>query len=269
MRKAVLFLLVPFISGLVACEGDSAPTKRGAIVFGDSSMIVTETDPKYLNDNVADFQPKAVPLAKDSSVPAAPESTALPATEASEPAKAEAPVATESIGKELRIEIPGVAGSHVDWDKRRGISVSVNAGAVKGKSLLVQGLTDVKVQQRVQSVVMIRLRRVGLVKLALPGDYSDWESLKGRNGSYPIKEARAAYGNKINPNSLRNAAQRLAKANRMNRRDTEELLRSLRNLRSANQRPLEPAIQSYIWRIDGKNSDGNSVHREIRVDFSL
>lgn len=266
MRKAVLFLFVPFISGLVACEGDSAPARRGAIVFGDSSMIVTETDPKYLNDNVADFQPKAVPIAKDSSLPV-PAPAAVPA--ATPDTKAEVPAPAEAVSKTIRIEIPGIAGSDVDWNKRHGVSVTAEESALKGKSLRILGLSELKVQQRVQSVVMIKLRRGGLVKLALPGDYSNWESVNGRNGVYAIQEERPVYSNRINANALRNAVQRVAKANRLSRRETEELLRSVRNVHTATQRPLEPAVQSYVWRIDGKGADGKTVHREIRVDMQM
>jgi hypothetical protein len=268
MRKAVFILLVPVISGLLGCDSDTRPKKRAAIVFGDSTMIVTETDPKYLNDNVTDFRPKPEPIAKDSSLAAAPVET----PKAPEP-KPEAPVATAapaaSNGKSLRIEIPGVAGADIDWTKKNGVSVSVDEGSVKGKNLVVQGLTEVKVQQREQTVVLLRLRRAGRVKLSLPGDYSNWETLIGKNGSYAIDQARAVYGARIKSNALRTAAQRAAKSARLSRRDTDELIRSLRNVQSANQKPLEAAIQSYVWRIDGKGADGKPVHRELRVDIRL
>lgn len=267
MRKAALFLYVPFIFGLVACEDRVGPARRGAIIFGDSSMIVTETDPKYLNDNVADFRPKPAPIAKDSSLPAAGTAVAPPTTTPEPQQTPEAPPA--SVSKGIQIDIPGVVGSEIDWAKKRGVSVSVDEGALKGKSLIVSGLSDVKVQQREQSVVMLRLRRQGLVKLSLPGDYSAWENLKGKNGRFSIEQNRAKYDGRISSGSLRSAAQRAAKSMRLNRRDTDELIRSLRNVRSADQRPLEPAIQSVIWRIDGKDPDGKSVHRELRVDIKL
>lgn len=225
-------------------------------------MIVTETDPKYLNDNVGDFQPKPIPIAKDSSSPAP-----APAV-VSEP-KAEVLAPAETVSKTIRIEIPGIAGADVDWNKRHGVSVTAEESALKGKSLRIQGLSELKVQQRVQSVVMIKLRRGGLVKLALPGDYSNWESVSGRNGVYAIQEERPVYSNRINANALRNAVQRVARANRLSRRETEELLRSVRNVHTATQRPLEPAVQSYVWRIDGKGADGKTVHREIRIDIRI
>ncbi|MGC4058725.1 MAG: hypothetical protein QM743_11490 [Chitinophagaceae bacterium] len=272
MQKAVFIVCVSLSFGLIGCDAGNAAHNRGPIVFGDSSMIVTERDPQFLNDDISDFVPKSEEARKDS-----PATTPQPVTEAAatpvpDPAVKEEPVAVSAKG--INIFVSGLSGGskRIDWNKERHAGLMIAPEPLSGKSLQVQGLTDVTVKQREQTVVTIRLRNGSDVRLSLPGSYSSWEQLKGRNGNFPIsgvKDGQLRYEQKLNQNSLRNAVQKVARSHRMSKRETDDLLKSLRNVRSAGQKPLDIALQSVVWRIQGKDAGGKNIDREFRIDFSL
>ena len=94
MDKRLLYIALITGSVLFSCK-NMPPQNHGPIVLGDSSTIVTETDPQKLKDLVTDLQPVIpVPENKDTTEnkpPAADTSkktTAAAATPAVQPAQA-------------------------------------------------------------------------------------------------------------------------------------------------------------------------------------
>ncbi|HTO14191.1 MAG TPA: LysM peptidoglycan-binding domain-containing protein [Edaphocola sp.] len=54
--KSIFHLIIgSFLLGFYSCDLTSTETHRGPIILGDSSTIVTETNPKYLEDSIEDF----------------------------------------------------------------------------------------------------------------------------------------------------------------------------------------------------------------------
>lgn len=264
-----------------SCGNSSKPQNRGAIVFGDSSTIVTETDPRYLSNNVTDIVPQK--LSTDTvtlpSLPSKPIDTVKPIVAQPKATEADKPVAKDGLmapyeGFEIYINgLEARAGKKVNWGKDKGASFTLENGSINGKAIAAKVGTITKVMQRTQTVVMFKASNGKQFRLtALPSDQSNWQSLKANNGKFTIAGANTSdlkYTKKLTPNALKNAIQKWARNNRLSRKEEQKLLHSVRNIRSANQAPCSIALQSVIWKISGKDANGKVVERELRVDINL
>lgn len=284
MRKLFSFISSSAFLLLVFGCGQTATHKnRGEIVFGDSASIVTENDPRYLSNNVTDFVPQKPIVAEqaaaettvaiDTPKPAAEKPLAEPITNTSpSPVKGNG---LQAPFEHLNITINDVKGrtpKNIDWNKAKGASFTLEQGELSGKSLTISGANVLKVQQRYQTVVLLKAGDGKAFKLsALPVSTSEWKPLKGNKGKYLISGIGGSdlrYDERFSPNALRNAAQRLARANRMSKREEEKMIKSLRTVRNARQAPLSIALQSVVWKITATEPSGKTIERELRIDIN-
>ena len=280
MRKLYTLLFSSLVLGLSSCDSGTAPEKRGAIVFGDSSLIVTENDPQFLSDNVTDFVPQKF-VEKDTLVAVAPpKKDSVPAVVKPQVVAAESPKAKNGKGlevpfKALNIFIPNIQarlGKNIDWNNAKGASYTLDEGELNNNALMIKDATVTKIMQRYQTVVLLKSAEGKFEKLSsLPVSTSEWQTVNGSNGKFSISglgNAQLKYNNKLSPNALRNAGQKMARANRMNKKEEEQLLKSLRNVRTPNQAPLSIALQSIVWKISAKDANGKAIERELRIDIN-
>lgn len=271
-----------FISSLIlvqACDSGKAPKSRGTIVFGDSATIVNEKDPQYLSDNVTDFVPvKEEAPAKDTAT--IPQQTAVVETAPEEEVitkKEEPKNAAKGLEvpfKGLSIAVSGIEvrnNKTIDWNTAKGVAYTIEKGNLANASLSCKGATVSKVMQRIQTVVLVKTKSGRNIKVSgLPTYSSDWQALKGNTGSYSLSSVadnRLSYGQKFSLQATKNAVQKAARANRMNRKEEEELLSSVNRVRAYNQAPLSIALKSVIWKISAKDAAGKTIEKELRIDY--
>jgi hypothetical protein len=281
--KSTLYsvLSLSFLVLMNSCGSGSAPTNRGAIVFGDSSTIVTETDPRYLSNNVEDIVAVRhevivdTPLASESLKKDSVEVVVPPAARKEELKDLDRKKGLNAPFKGLSVFIANVEareGKSVNWDKAKGASFTLQQGELNGKTLVIEGAGISKVMQRSQTVVVLKTENGKLLKLSFPSSNSEWQTLRGSNGKYTISgigKGQLKYNGKFSPNALRNATQKLARNNRMSRKEEQKLLNTIRNVRNPNQPPCSIALQSVVWKISGKDASGKSIERELRIDINL
>lgn len=280
------YVIVIFFFSLIltACSTQQAPKTHGAIVFGDSSLIVTERDPQYLSNNVPDFVPQTAPPVTDTAHAAAPVQKDTPVT-AKPPVQQPVVAATvkpangnglQAPFKPLGVFIEGIEAKparNVNWDRATGASFTWSKGELNNKPISVSGAKANKVMQRYQTVVTLQLPSGKTVKLpGFPAYTAQWQTLKRSNNQFitaGLADKQLRYESRFSPAALKNAIQKLARSNRMSRKEEEQLLRSVRNVRSANQAPLDVALQSVVWKISADDVKGRDIEREIRVDINL
>lgn len=283
MRKTYSALIFSLSVLAISCTSSTAPKNRGAIVFGDSATIVTEKDPQFLSNNVDDIlpqrtQPVADTLKHEPAALAKPDTQIVkvetPKAPVAEPVKLVNGKGLEAPFKSLNIfiaNVPAKPGKNVNWETAKSASLTIEDVDLNNKSITVTGAVVEKVMQRTQTVVMLKSADGKLYKLALPSSSGNWQSLKGNNGKYPLAGAgnnQLKYTNNFSENDMRKAVQKLARINRMNKKEEEQLLKSVRNVRTANQAPLSVALQSVVWKISAKDPKGKSMERELRVDIN-
>jgi hypothetical protein len=269
---------------LGACN-NGQQTAKGPIVLGDSATIVTESDQQQLKDLVTDLQPVIPPAenkdqdpqteqpAADTPNTTVTTNTPAPATKPAQPAPA------TLTGSGLRAEFGEVTvlvsglgvtqAGRKDLKRAGGAVYTLNSGKINGSTLQVSG-TVTKVSQRYQTIVILK-SNMGELPLEALSVTTGWKQVKGGSNSFPVTglDARNLEYYDADASDIRNAVQRVAKRRRMNHKKAQALLNSVRNVRSANQKPLTVALRSVMWKIDGKDAQGRTYSKQIRIDIPL
>lgn len=266
-----------FVS-LTACK-DGVTKSHGPIVLGDSSVIVTETDTKYLEDFVNDIQQNTadtVATATTSTAAAPKDSVQAPVPkEQPKPAPAQ-PAAPKSNGltiefKDITVFIPGVSSKNNN-SKHNGNSAAygLSGGELNGSQLQISGGTVQKVTQRYTTSVVLD-DDLGTFVLEQLNHTSAWTPLKGNGSNYYITglDDRHLEHSNASGNAIRTAVQRAARAKRLSRKKENELLNSVRNVRAVNQKPLEVVLRTVVWQIEGKDARGKNFRKELRIDMPI
>lgn len=278
MKNLQLACLGVFFVLFAACNNSNNKSAiNGPIILGDSTTIVTETDSQYLTNNIDDVMPRITETSEEVAVEK-PKDTVV--AKAQEAPKAEAPKPQER-GLALPFDAYGLLITGVDadlprntnWAKARAVTMALKKGALQGETIKTTEGTITKVEQRMQTVVMLQYSNGKDYKLAaLPTYTSEWRTTVVKNGSYTITglgNKDIDYHNKFSAKTLSRAAQKLARNLKLNRRDEQKLMSSIRRVSRPNQAPCSIALQSVIWKISGKDAKGKSVEKEVRIDLPL
>lgn len=281
----ILLLSGALLISLSACNNNNASKTKGPIVLGDSSAIVTEGDPQKLKDIVTDLQPQIPPAeeAPEENRPADTTTAAKPAEVQQAPqqqttaAKPPAQPALDGAGlkaafKDVTVLIPNLnakqAGNR-NLERANGAVYTYNDGNINGNLLKVSGNVT-KVSMRYQTTVVLRTE-YGPYTIDGLQTNTEWEQMKGGNGTYPITglDARSLEYSDAGPAAIRNAVERALRRHRVSRRKIGEIMDDLHHVRSANQKPLFVLLRSVMWKIDGKDDRGRMYSKQIRIDMPI
>lgn len=288
MRKPGLLLLSAALL-LQSCSNNDNPNRGKPIVLGDSSTIVTENDPQYLQDFVADIKMKQAepeppatpaPVEDTAAKQAAAEKEAAPQAE-DKTSPAVAPPETQApkgngltvAFKDVTVLIPNIVTRSYrqqNLQKANGASYELVSGNINGNHIRTSDGKIAKVSQRYQTIVAIK-NELGTLYLESLNTTSDWEALKGRNNDYTISglDDRHLEYLKTSPAGIRNAVTRAARSKRMSRATEQKWLNSIKHVRNTNQKPMVIVLRSVMWKIDGKGADGRNFSKQIRLDIPL
>lgn len=263
---------------MAACGNEKSNKKAEGepIVLGDPSTIITEQDSNYLKDMVVDLKPNeaavdtlATNKRADSLAKKADTATAkkAPPQETDKPQGNGLNIAF----KEVNVFLPGVSGNPAGGSKpETGSSATyqLTGGAINGNTLRISGAAITNVSMRYQSGVNIK-NNLGTLELDGLGSTSGWKTIKGSGGNYSISglEANKLTTARVTQQSVRNAISKEARQRRMNRKTQQQWLNSVKNVRSANQKPLETVLSAVMFKIDGKDKAGKSFSKQVRIDL--
>jgi hypothetical protein len=259
---------------LASCA-DNSNKERKPIVLGDSSTIITETDPAYLTDFVSDIQLQEVPKdtvviatkAPDTVVSDQPKETTIP----DEAARTTAQKGLNIPFGEVTVFIPDIkvkSYRQQDLNRVNGVSYQLTDGSLSGNQLRLSGGTIQKVSQRYISGVIAKSSLGSLILDAL-SNTAAWVPLRGNDNVYSITglEPNQLTARKASPAQIRAAVSRAAKNKRLSKKDIRKWEASVRNIRSLNQRPFVIVLKSVMWKIDGKDAQGKSFSKQVRIDM--
>ncbi len=290
VRLKNILLVVAGVLFFASCD-DNKPTGSGAIVLGDSSVIVTESDPQQLKDLVTDLQPVIPPAENKDEDPGAaenkPDSSHKPmpaqagATASVTPVPNTPTPAAKIVStgpglkaefKDVTIIIPGLTvkqAGNPNLEKANGAVYTLNDGTVNGATMRIIG-TVTKVSQRYQSVVVLKTED-GTFPLDALSLTTKWEPVTGTNNTYRITglDAKSMKVYDADAGDIRSAVQRMTQRRRMSRKMAQEIQNSTRNLRAVNQKLLFVELRSVMWKIDGKDANGRLFSKQIRIDIPM
>lgn len=269
---------------LSSCDDNIKGGHHEPVVFGNPNTIVTETDSAYLRDLVADLQPTTHEDAPKVTADTITTTAQQPATDAQQVPPADQPKdatpapkpAPQEKGlniafKEAAIVIPNIEVRSLQKQNPQtasGVTYQLKDGNVNGNRIKVASGNVTRISQRYETVIVID-NDLGEMRLDALDATSDWQNLQGRNDVYTITglTANKLIDPKVTPATLKAAITKAARSMRLSKRKEQEWQHSVRNVRSANQRPLTTVLTSVTWRIDGKDEKGKPFQKRIRIDI--
>jgi hypothetical protein len=275
--KSRFLLGVAFAGSLffTGCNNSSENEKAGGkpIVIGDPSSIVTENDTNYLKDMVADLKPNEMfvdtPQATADTTKKA--DTVAKAEKTPPPAEAPKTSGLTAAFKEVTITFPGLsgkmAGKEQDLQKASGITYQLTGGNVSGSSLQVSGATVTNVSMRYQTDISIK-SNIGTLPLDKLSSTTGWKTIKGNNTyKIAIPADNQLETARVNQNTVKNAINKAARQKRLNKKTQQQWLNSVKNVKSASQKPMAVSVRAVMFKIDGKDKAGKSFSKQVRIDL--
>ncbi len=279
-KRIIHLLLLAGTLHFISCK-NMPSQNHGPIVLGDSSMIVTETDPQKLQDLVTDLKPTITP-AENKDTAATVKPTPAPAVKDT-PKKANPLVPAlpqpALIGNGLKADfgiasflIPNVSAKQsgkASLEHANGVVYTWTSGTINNNMIKVTANVQ-KVSMRYQTVIVLK-NELGVLPLETLTTTTDWAPMKGVNNVYQItglNEKSLDYS-EANKNAIRAAVSKSAHRHRMSRRRMQDWENSARNVRAVNQKPLYVVLRSVMWKIDGKDNNGKLFSKQIRIDMPL
>lgn len=272
-------LLAGSLFMLTACN-DPKNKSHGPIVLGDSSTIVTETDPVHLQDMVQDLRP-AIEQALDTTaaIATAPPKDTIKTTAATPPPEEKAPPAAQAPGnglniafKEVTVFIPNITTrsyGRQDLQNARGATYELSSGNIAGNQLKILNGTVQKISQRYQSVIALQDGNRTLQLESLGIHASDWQTLKGNGSNFSITGLESSRLDYIEagPAAIKNAVTQATRKARMSKSEASDWQALGKNVRSAERAPCTILLRSVSWRVEGKDAKGKTFNKEIRIDM--
>lgn len=264
---------------LASCSDDNPKNKNGAIVLGDTATIVTENDAKNLGDFVADVRVKEIEKKQEEEL-AAQQATQVQeatTTEQKQSVPTQPPVISgkglQVKYKEIQVFIPGIetkSFTSQNPERTGGASYQLVAGNIKGSQLRISGATITKVAQRTISYVLAS-NELGNLRLQSLGSTSDWKDISGRNGVYQISgiNANQLEVKKATAAVIKNTVLREAKRSRCSRKTIQAWEQATGNNPSLNRPPFTVDVRSIMWKIEGKDAQGRTFYRQLRIDLPI
>lgn len=234
--------------------------------MGDPATIVTETDSAYLQDLVLDYHPTPPP--PEAIQAPVPDTTRQQIAENQNPKQQEPAAKAE---KGLKVDLGGVTILITNIEANGdGTSYMLKSGTINGQKIIIKEGSIDKIEQRYQAVVIVE-NELGTLVLDNVRTLSDWKPIKGSGNTYTISglEERKLEAPRITRSSIRSAVSRETRQRRMSRSLQQKWVNSVKNVRRANQKPLDLKLRSVMWKIDGKTASGRPFNKQVRIDLPL
>ena len=268
--KSLFFLVhIALVTFLIGCE--EAPTKKtGSLKLGDSSLIVTEVDSLYLQNQTADISPSKKQSSAKEITSMMVQVDSLKASQKLEnQSNSEIVQGFEINFKECKVVFNGLSAHALNnaQDERNSSSVSYmkDAGRMEEMKLKVEGLNDVKVEQRVYTKLYITQNDESF-RLNDLGKYtSPWFNLAGKADVFISTGSNGAGFLEVNKQKISNAFDRELRKKKLNRKDIESKLKWIEKTNLYSDPPCEVKVVSSQWRIVG-TKDGKRVQKLIQFD---
>lgn len=269
MKKIHFQVLI--VTMVIWASCNEAPSKKsGMLKLGDSSLIVTELDSQYLQNNTADISPSRTQSSAKEITTMMVQVDSLKASQKLEnQSQPEIVKGFEVNFKECKVTFNGLSAHALNnnQNERNASSVSYmkDAGSMEEMKLKVEGLNEVKVEQRVYTKLYI-VQNDETFRLDDLGKYiSPWFTLAGKSDVFISTGTNSTGFFDVNKQKITNAFDRELRKKKLSRKDIESKLKWIEKTNLYSDAPCMVKVMSAQWRITGIK-EGKRVQKLIQFD---
>jgi hypothetical protein len=268
-------LIIAFVgTTLLASCGNNPAHKGKPIVMGDPSTIVTEVDSQYLKNFTDDISPVDH---KSSEGAITKMMVQVDSANASKKINEETATPKSLNGftihfEECEVVFDGLAAHALNnnQDERTLNSVSYvkDGGDILNMNLAIQGLQDIRVEERIITKLMVSNEDDTYILQDLHKFISPWYNLAGKDNRFVSVSNNSIQFHPFDAAKLKNALDRELRKKKIVNSEINAILKKLAPVASYSDEPCKIIIASVQWRIFGMK-DGKKVQKLIQFDQPL
>lgn len=269
MNKMNLIGLL-IVSFLIACD-EKRPAHLKPIILGDTSMIVSEYDSTYLQNQTADISPAKT---KSSERQITEMMVQVDSMKASKKLETET-VKPERIQgftinfSECTVIFNGLLAHALqttqDERKLNSVSYLKDGGQFMEMKLKVDGLTDVRVEQRLTTKLFIEVENERIELNDLGKFMTQWYNLAGKDNLFFSVGNNSTGFHTVDYTKIKNGLDRELRKKKKDRKQIETWMKAIAATKAYTDAPCFVKVVSSQWRIWGMK-DGKKVQKLIQFD---
>jgi len=267
MKYEFLFMLL--ICAVCSCKEPTKETKP--MLMGDTSMIVTENDERFLQNHTEDISPSTKKTAEGKITSMMKQVDSAKSAEK----MAEAPVQTQVRGftinfAECEVIFENLSAHAIQNTQNERSSNSVSylkdAGDLFEINLQVIGLEDVKVEERTFTRLSVKDGEDEFLLNDLGKFISPWSVLTGNENQFVSLGSNSLQFFPVDNAKIKKALDRELRKAKKSRKEIQQWMTTIKKINVYSDSPCTLKLVSAQWRIKGKK-DGKNVQKLIQFDI--
>jgi hypothetical protein len=284
MKSALYFYIFSMLLFCNACtENISKKVGAGPIVFGDSSLIVTEKNPHSLFAALGDEKKietiKVDTQAIVSAVKKSDDSEEKKSIEIQNEVKSNELLTNNFKGVIVEFDqfsvgiedIKAVEGKLITKGNANQVRLNIKDKSVDGKALIIEDAVLKELKVRTSTKVLFEFAGRKHVLDGLGIDKGTWKSIKlsGKNVQLDqLNKSQLSYDVSFNTNQLKKAITQLSKAKKWNKKDEQKALQSVKALKKYNQYPLSIDASTYTIQMKVEVAQKRVINKTLNLEFN-
>ncbi len=280
MKKIiVIYSILAGAALFTSCDNPAGNHDLKPIVLGDSAFIVTETDSRYLGDNVEDLeygkrvQVRTGAAGADTATALPPAARQAADTPVKKDVQASAPVSgghSIAIGNGSSLVIDGVKLKEFkaqDGTVANDLDYLITSGKYNQAVIRLDKGKISKVSYRYQSGVLYTINNTAL-KLPSLGNYtSDWEPVSFKANEIGVPKVANVKSGSATAAQLKNAVQKELKSRKYKSSVVQSEVNKIGSRSKPTQAPFSTDITGIMLKIAGTDAKGKSFEKNIKLEM--
>ncbi|MBL7765700.1 MAG: hypothetical protein JNJ58_06390 [Chitinophagaceae bacterium] len=252
-----------------ACQ-DNVSVRKKPIILGDTNSIVTESDSVYLRNFTDDISPVNKKSSESDITKMMVQVDSAKSSKKLEENTQPKQISGFTINfEECSVTFDGLSAHAIQntQDERHLNSVSYvkDIGDFMEMQLEVTGLSEVRLEQRLFTRLVVRLENETITLLDLGKYITPWYNLAGKNNRFISVGSNSIQYEQVDKNKIRNALDKELRKKKKSVTEMNNWLNAIKNVSNYTDAPCELKVVSGQWRIWGKK-DGRTVRKLIQFD---
>lgn len=257
---------------LCACEEQTKKAGK-PIQLGDPSGIVTETDSSYLRNLTDDISPSNVQSSESEITNMMVEVDSAKASETLQketPAKETPLQGFRMAFNEVQVVFDGLQAhtlnKQIPDPKLNSVSFVYDSGEWQEMKVQVEGLDDVKVEERLMTRLGLELEEDVFTLHNLGRFTSPWYTLAGNGKQFVSLGKNSVSYLSVDANKIKQAAQQEINAKKWSADKKQLALKTIKSIQGYREKPCSVLVTTLQWRVSGMQQ-GKRVQKLIHLDL--
>lgn len=241
------------------------------MLMGDTSMIVTETDDRFLQNHTEDISTGSKKTSEGKITTMMIQVDSAKSVEKMNEAPVQSALRGFTINfSECEVILENISAHAIQNTQNERSSNSVSYlkddGDLMEINMQVSGLTDVKVEERMFTRLLVTDGEDEYVLNDLGKFVSPWSALAGKENQFVSLGSNSLQFFQVDNTKIKKAVDRELRKDKKSRQEIQQWMTKIKKTNSYSDAPCKLKLVSAQWRIKGRK-DGKNIQKLVQVDI--